>query len=163
MLIIRDLPYVPGAEYSVTDKDDDQILDVSYFTQFDYSDIEVVLAETPEIRPTASSFVVKRVINDSVEYIWEHEGVYSWKANENIITLKYYSLEGNYPQNASMKYQLSFLDKPWFETEAFVFENGVQLSPLKSTKTLKKLNMQLRMLHYQRYLMVIHLRRHPFK
>lgn len=130
--LIVEVPYLPNAEYTVTSKVyEQQLLDISTFTQHDFCNLNITLSETPDSNPTMASFTVKRMVNGTTEHTWDSGGTSNWDPSTNTITLMYLTLSGEYPQDSSMQYSISYLGKPWFQTQPDTISEEIHLSPIK--------------------------------
>jgi len=132
---IFDIPFVPGAEYTVTDKVDELPLDIKYHTQFDYSKITILFSKSPDNYFNCISSV-ERLINGSdderLEYFEQHID-----EEKKILCINKIGLGDSYSAGSTIQYRFTYKEKV-YSTTPFTFDNGVLLSPLKINHMEKK-------------------------
>lgn len=131
------IPYVPGAEYIVTDKNDELPLDIISYTQFDYSNIFIKPYDLPDY-PNSEISSVERLVNNSVDDSMGSYEVSVYKMNdEPVISIYRIGLGDSYSAGSTIQYKVTYNDKVYY-TVPFTLDNGVQLSPLKINYIKKK-------------------------
>ena len=105
------LPFECGAEYSVTDKEDATALEIESYTQRDYSSMEVVFSLCNGYA-TSADFVVKRLVNNEIETIWNNGGASSWNDSNLTCTMNYFNFGHSYPANSTIQYKVSYKGGP---------------------------------------------------
>ncbi len=129
------IPYEPGAEYTVTDKDDELPLEIEHYTQFDYSKITILFSKAPDDYYNCISSI-ERLVNSMVDESLDHieKRIYE---DEKTICFNRIALGDSYSAGSTIQYRFIYKGEV-YEILPFTFDDGVQLSPLTVNHMKKK-------------------------